>query len=182
MDVVVLMSGGIDSAACAHYFLERRDNVSALFVDYGQMAREPEHEAVSRIAQYLRLSLDIVTFQASRQFGAGEILGRNAFLIFAALMSGKPAQGILSLGIHSGTGYYDCGRDFNDHVNHIVESYSGGRVALDCPFISMDKSFVYNYFNGTGMPLSLTYSCEQGTIPACGRCNSCRDRDALTIS
>jgi 7-cyano-7-deazaguanine synthase len=180
MDIWVLMSGGIDSTACANYFLERRENVTGVFVDYGQMAREPECEAVQGISKYLQIPLRTVVFKSSRRFGAGEILGRNAFLIFAALMSESPKQGILSLGIHGGTGYYDCGNEFIGHVNHIIESYSAGRVALDCPFISVDKSFVYDYAKRIGAPLSLTYSCEQGTVPPCGICLSCRDRNALS--
>ena len=180
MDVLVLMSGGIDSTACAHYFLERGNNVRGVFVDYGQVAREPEIEAVRAITQHLNIPLRLQSFDAARKFGPGEILGRNAFLIFAALMGEHPIQGILSLGVHQGTGYYDCGKDFVESANSIVQSYSAGSVALLCPFLSKSKSFIYGYSKNEGLPLSLTYSCELGTVPPCGHCSSCRDRHALS--
>ena len=42
MDAWVLLSGGIDSAACAYYFQQRGDNVEAVFIDYGQAAAHAE--------------------------------------------------------------------------------------------------------------------------------------------
>ena len=176
------MSGGIDSTACAQYFLERQDNVVGVFIDYGQAARKPEHDAVQAVAKHLEIPLHTLVFKTTERFGPGEIVGRNAFLIFAALMSENPNQGILSLGIHHGTSYYDCGNDFLSRVNHIIESYSSGKVVLDCPFASVDKSFVYRYAESVGAPLHLTYSCELGTVPPCGQCLSCRDRYALSTS
>ena len=180
MDVWVLMSGGIDSTACAHYYLERDDSVTGVFVDYGQKAREAEYQAVLAVAKYFRITLKTITVSSSGRFGAGEIQGRNALLIFAALVSENPKRGLFSLGIHAGTRYYDCGIDFVRHANLMIESYSGGKVVLDCPFISADKSAVYSYAKGGGVPLALTYSCEEGAVPPCGHCLSCRDRDALS--
>ena len=179
MDVWVLMSGGIDSTACAHYFIERGDKVAGIFVDYGQLAASPERQAAQRVASYLGLPLSLFAFQGGERFDTGEITGRNAFLIFAGLMGVRPKAGALSLGVHAGTAYYDCGPGFIDRVGQVVSDYSGGKLALHCPFLHQDKAFVYDYARTKGVPLHLTYSCELGTVPPCGECLSCKDRNAL---
>ena len=173
------MSGGIDSTACAHYFLERGDNVDGLFVDYGQAAVIAELSAVQNVTHYLGIPLSITTFRSDRDFGSGEILGRNAFLVFAAMMGVMPTKGGLALGVHAGTDYYDCGVDFVEKLAHIVDAYSSGRIALICPFLREDKPFVLRYAQIHDIPLHLTYSCELGTDPPCGRCSSCGARNAI---
>lgn len=179
MDVWVLMSGGIDSTACAHLFVERGDNVTGVFVDYGQSAACPERKAAQRVANYLQIPLSMLAFQSGQRFETGEITGRNAFLIFAALMGVRPQTGALSLGVHTGTDYYDCGEEFIDKVGQVVNAYSYGKLTLFCPFLHQDKGFVYSYVKAQGLLISLTYSCELGALPPCGRCLSCKDRDAL---
>ena len=179
MEVLVLMSGGVDSTACAHYFLQRGDHVSGIFVDYGQLAAAAERASVQNVASYFNVPLSIVTFNCQQRFGSGLIVGRNAFLVFAAMMGSQLEAGALALGVHSGTSYYDCGTDFVDRVSHIVDSYSSGRLALICPFLEQDKLFVLRYARDAKIPLQLTYSCELGTTPACGRCRSCGDRNGI---
>ena len=179
MDALVLMSGGIDSTACAHYFLNRGDNVSGIFVDYGQPAAGPEMDAVKRITQHYGISLTLLTFRGARTWTTGEILGRNAFLVFAALMGADVRHGVMSLGVHSGTSYYDCSPTFLDQTQSIVDAYSSGKIALFCPFLSRDKAFIREYCVMEEIPLHLTYSCEAGGEIHCGRCLSCGDRHAL---
>ena len=178
----LLLSGGVDSTACAHYFSERGDNVTAIFVDFGQRAARAERRAVEDVTTYLSLPLMTLSFRADRQFDPGEIMGRNAFLIFSALMGLQSADGIVSLGVHAGTTYYDCGIEFLKAIGGVVDSYSAGRLALHCPFIHRTKSFVYSYARQSGLPLDITYSCELGTKPPCGICLSCKDRYAFEIS
>src|ERR1041384_1936439 len=53
--IVVLLSGGIDSAACCLYFKQRGLVVYPLFVDYGQRALESEWAAAVAVADSLQL-------------------------------------------------------------------------------------------------------------------------------
>ena len=181
-DVWLLMSGGLDSTACAHYFKQRGDNVTGIFVDFGQPAAQSEQRAVEEVTTYMELPSTTLSFRAARPFAPGEIMGRNAFLVFSALMGLQPTDGILSLGVHAGTTYYDCGSDFVKVVGVVVDSYSAGRLTLHCPFLHRTKSFVYSYARRERIPFELTYSCELGTKPPCGACLSCRDRNAFQIS
>ena len=182
MDVLLLMSGGVDSTACAHFFKQRGDNVRGVFVDYGQSAAIAERRAVKRVTNHLGIPLSTLSFRASVEYGLGEVVGRNAFLVFASLMGIQPRTGVISLGIHSGTSYYDCGPDFIEQLGDVVQSYSGGLLKLYCPFLLEPKSMVHQYAIFAGLPINLTYSCELGTVPSCGRCLSCKDRDALQAS
>ena len=182
MNALVLMSGGIDSTACAHFFQERGDTVTGVFIDYGQVALSAERRAVKLVARHLGIPLSTLEFKSSLDLQDGEVVGRNAFLVFAALMGLQPKAGVISLGIHAGTYYYDCGPDFIDRANEIVQSYSQGRLHLYCPFADEPKASVYRYARFARIPLSLTYSCEQGTVPVCESCLSCKDRNALQTS
>ncbi|MCY4580339.1 MAG: 7-cyano-7-deazaguanine synthase [Chloroflexi bacterium] len=182
MDVWLLMSGGIDSTASAHYFAQRGDAVQGIFVDYGQAAVCREREAANAVADYLSIPIAELRFQSPQRFATGEIVGRNAFLIFSAMMGMNLKQGILSMGIHAGTQYYDCGSDFIKRVGVLIDNYSVGQLTLHCPFQNNNKDFVYAYALSECIPLHLTYSCELGTVPPCGQCLSCKDRYALTIS
>ena len=157
-------------------------HVKGVFVDYGQPAYDAELVAVKGLTQHLGIPLSTLSFKSSLEFGSGEVVGRNAFLIFASLMGIQPRGGVISLGIHSGTSYYDCGPDFIERMSNVVQSYSGGRLQIYCPFLLEPKSTIYQYAKFAGLPLDLTYSCEVGTVPSCGRCLSCKDRDALAAS
>ena len=57
MKAIVLLSGGLDSMACVHFYLKMGYEVSALFCDYGQPAAPQEREAAICIANYFT-SLD----------------------------------------------------------------------------------------------------------------------------
>ena len=116
MNALILMSGGIDSAACAHFFLKRGHSVEGVFIDYGQPAAHAEFESVKHVTAHLNIGYSRLYFRGISPFGSGEVMGRNAFLVFSTLMGMQPSKGILSLGIHAGTLYYDCGTDFVDAV------------------------------------------------------------------
>ena len=176
------MSGGIDSTACAHFFQQREDTVRGVFVDYGKLAAKAERRAATEITTFLGIPLSTLSFRTNIEYSEGEVVGRNAFLVFATLMGIQPRRGVISLGIHSGTSYYDCGARFVEQASDIVQSYSGGRLQLYCPFVDEPKSMVHQYARVAQIPLHLTYSCELGTLPPCGSCLSCKDRNALEAS
>jgi 7-cyano-7-deazaguanine synthase len=175
----VLMSGGIDSAACAHHLCSQGFSVDGLFIDHGQAAAERETKAVSAIADHLGITLRKAGLSGSRPSGPGELLGRNAFLICTALFLNGGQSHLLGLGLHAGTPYYDCSEAFVAAIAKLVAEQTDGRVSVVAPFLTWTKKDVYDYFISAGLPIEVTYSCEAGTEPTCGRCASCRDRKAL---
>ena len=180
---IILLSGGIDSTACVHYLLEEKYNIDSVFIDYGQKSRDKELSSARRIAEYYKIKLNKIDIKTSNDlFSSGEIIGRNALLIFTVIMYQKINHGFISLGIHSGTPYYDCSKEFVKRINDILNGYSGGRILIHAPFLKWDKYMIFQYCKDNGVPLHLTYSCENGTDPPCGECLSCRDRKILDVS
>jgi 7-cyano-7-deazaguanine synthase len=175
---LVLLSGGVDSMACAHFLIATKYNVSAMFLDYGQAARQHESSAASCVAAEMKLPLRKAEIRLGTIFGVGEVVGRNALLIFSALATGAAGQ-TLAMGIHSGTSYYDCSPLFANRIDLIVQEQTNGLTRFFTPFIEWGKAEIYAYCREHKLNLSITYSCEAGTVPVCGKCASCLDREML---
>lgn len=175
----VLLSGGVDSttllALCAQ---QDPDGIGALFVNYGQAARAQEREAAHAAAasygaelRETRVDIDPVSI--------GEIQGRNALLVHVALATVGPESGTVFLGIHAGTGYRDCSPAFVQAMQISLDVHRAGALQLAAPFVEWTKADVYAYARDLDIPFEMTYSCETGTVPPCGRCRSCQDREAF---
>lgn len=177
----VLLSGGIDSMVCAHLLQRQGRRVQCLFVDYGQPAASFEVRAARAVAEKLALSeLQCCVGTPNYSVPDGEVLGRNAFLVFSALTLAGVRQGLLAMGIHSaGVPYYDCSRDFVDTASKLVAAYTDGQLVFFNPLIDWAKSEIVEYAKEFNLPLELTYSCERGPDPPCGQCLSCLDRRSI---
>jgi 7-cyano-7-deazaguanine synthase len=175
----VLLSGGVDSTACVAFYLEQKFCVAGAFVDYSQAAASCELNAAKAVAQYYRIPLRTFTWSGGAKKGDGEVVGRNAFLALALAMELGDMAGIIAAGIHSGTRYYDCSGSFLSSLQGIIDGYTDGRLRIGAPFLDWDKRLIWEYCMSHHVPVELTYSCEKGTLPPCGTCNSCRDLEAL---
>jgi 7-cyano-7-deazaguanine synthase len=178
-EALILMSGGVDSAACAHLLATRNLRVRGVFLDYGQAAVRPEKQAVQALTARMNMPLAIFSVHGAGPFSTGELGARNAFLIFSAIFLTRLSSGLVAIGIHAGTPYYDCSPSFLNSTSRLVADHFDGALAVVAPFITWSKDDVFQYFLSAGLPLDLTYSCEAGTETPCGRCASCRDRKAL---
>lgn len=177
--VTVLHSGGIDSSALLAFYLRQGFEVRPLFVDFGQPAAREEICAARAVCSHYGVNLTIVTVRSSAAFSIGEILGRNAFLVFAAVLVFGMKYGIVAIGIHEGSPYYDCTEGFVQSIQKIVDGYAAGRIKIAAPFLRWTKEAIWEFCKKAGVPVESTYSCEQGGAYPCGECLSCRDREAL---
>ncbi len=180
-NAIVLASGGIDSTACIAYYQESGFNVEAVFIDYGNPANRIECYSITKLSLMFGIKLTILEMKGADIRFPGEIRGRNAFLIFAALMAKPDYSGLLALGIHGEDEYYDCSRKFCQLISTLVADYTLGKVQLDIPFIDLGKPEIVDYCKAHNVPLLNTYSCQMGTNPPCGKCPSCKDRIALGL-
>ncbi|MBR0955231.1 7-cyano-7-deazaguanine synthase [Bradyrhizobium canariense] len=178
----VLLSGGIDSASVAMLLKAKGLAVRGLFIDFGQASREMEQKSVAQLKEIIGIPVDQIQVNSLRSYGAGELVGRNAFLIFAAALLGNCDSGGIAIGVHSGTAYYDCSSDFMQKIDALIQQCSDGKLSVLAPFVRWSKDDVYSYFLSQGIPLENTYSCEAGSSPPCGRCTSCLDRARLECS
>lgn len=181
-ETTVLFSGGLDSTACVHFLRQDGRFVRGVFIDYGQAARDQELVAVKRLSTELNFPVEVFHYANGTQFQEGEVFGRNAFLIFSSLLFTQQKKGLIAIGVHSGTPYFDCSLVFFENISRLVENYSDGSLRLVAPFINWSKADVFNYFTDAKLPIRLTYSCELGGDRPCGRCSSCRDSQKLGIS
>src|SRR5713101_8085560 len=178
-EVLVLLSGGIDSTACLDFYRELGRPPCALFIDYGQPAARLEADAAKAVAAYYSVPLMSLKWRGYQNKRAGLIPGRNSFLISAAVMERPVSVSIIAIGVHSGTDYPDCTQSFLDAMQSALSVSENHSLQVAAPFSSWTKPDIIDYCRLRNVPFELTYSCERGTEPPCGHCLSCKDRSSL---
>lgn len=183
LPIIVLASGGRDSATCIAYYRQQERDVRALWVDYRQRAARREEDAVERIASHYQIPLQKIDLKGVRWPKLGgelfEYRGRNLTLATLALNTAPGDGSLVALGIHRGTPFADCDPTFVAQVDQMLGLLSEGLVRLDCPFVEWSKEDVARYGAAQGVPFGLAYSCERGKPMPCGECVKCRDNFAL---
>lgn len=177
--ITVLLSGGLDSSACVAFYKKQQFSISTLFIDYGQAAADKERRASRQLAKYFKVQHRELKLLKSYRKSSGEVRARNAVLMLTALMEITHIHGLIAIGIHSGTPYYDCTSTFINSIQTLFDGYTNGCIRAVAPFAKMTKLEVWQYFLESNVPVQLTYSCQKGGNKPCGRCESCRDRKKI---
>jgi len=174
----VLLSGGIDSALVALLLQREGWAVRAFWVDYGQPAAVAERRASRAIAGRFELEWQERSVSGLMVPPEGEVPGRNDLLVAVAHASALSTS--IAIGIHAGTPYPDCSREWISAWQTVLDVQHGGVVALLAPLAELQKPQVLALARQHLVPFGLTHSCERGSVP-CGSCLSCRDRDAAGV-
>jgi 7-cyano-7-deazaguanine synthase len=204
---VALLSGGLDSATAAALAQEAGLRVIGLSFDYGQRHRR-ELQAATAMAEHLGLAehhtmaVNLAAWggssltdlqQAVPSDGVVEGLipstyvpGRNT--VFIALgLSLAEARGAerLVLGVNAVdySGYPDCRPDYLEAFQKLADLASksgreGHGAQLWAPLVHWSKTRIVAEALRLELPIELTWSCYSGADKPCGRCDSCRIRDA----
>jgi 7-cyano-7-deazaguanine synthase len=144
---------------------------------YGQSSYPGERKAIKAIARFFQIRIENAQIHpVTRSEKDSELPGRNARFVFAALNFFDQDTGIVALGIHSNTRYYDCTPIFVHDLQMLLNGYYAGAVQLDAPFLSFTKRDVFAYCREYQVPIDVTFSCERGVSEPCGVCSSCIDR------
>lgn len=184
MKSVVLLSGGIDSTVCL-WMARALGPVTALCVDYGQVAAESERRRAAMLADMAQASFRHVAIPglgavlASALTGAGDVAqtaqtvvpGRNAILlsIAAGLAQSIGAESVwIGCNRTDADNYRDCREYFLNNMQTSLEVYS---VKVRRPLVGMTKAQVVREAQRLLVPLGATSSCYLGT--ACGKCAAC---------
>ena len=173
---IVLMSGGIDSSASAVAVRKEGYETLGLFVDYGQRAARSEWRALQDVANHLDLEVKKVELGFRLASQSGEFFGRNALLVLTAAGITESRPLMIALGIHALSEYYDTQPLFLRQMQRLLDGYFAGSVVLTAPFLAYPKAEVIAFARDNGVPLDMTYSCEEQNAPPCLRCPSCEDR------
>ena len=177
-NVLLLFSGGIDSTACIQYYIDLGCAINPLFIKFGQLSESQELKSAKQICKYYGLNLIELKVETRNSFATGEIPGRNLMFLTQALFNIEDNE-VIALGIHSGTGYYDCSEDFVNSFDKIVRESTNGTLRVETPFVTWNKSQIWEYCRVKNIPIELTYSCEKGKETRCGKCATCRDLNIL---
>jgi len=200
--VLIITSGGMDSAVLLRHHIKGGDQVRALGIDYGQRhsceldcAR---HQAssleipfvVARLNNLSRIlpgssltSADVATPEGhytAENMKATVVPNRNMILL-AVAMGHAIATGceFVSYAAHAGDHaiYPDCRPEFADAMDAVAKLCDWKPLGLLRPFIHMTKAEIVAHGFELGVDFSRTYSCYAG-VPGvhCGRCGTCVER------
>lgn len=194
---LVLLSGGLDSAACAALARRRHPRVDALTFRYGQ-AHEIEVDAADHLVDALELDhhhvvqLDTGTIRGP--LSAGEELpaeGRDGlssaymparntvFLAHALAIAEAEGHVFIYFGANADDrdGFPDCHPNFFAAWEVLADFATGPRcqVKFRTPLIDRDKRAIVELALDLGVPVARTWSCYRPTddrLP-CGVCDAC---------
>lgn len=205
MKTVVLLSGGMDSAALLYRHIEKDGaaEVLALSVNYGQRhARELvaaqdlasangiDHEVADLTALRSLLSGSALTDRrvpvphghyAAESMRQTVVPMRNLiFLSVAAGVAWARGASRVATAVHAGDHaiYPDCRPAFVASVSETcrLASEGFGDIVLSVPFLHCTKADIVRAGEKLGVPWGRTWSCYEGGLRHCGLCGTCTER------
>lgn len=189
-EVIVLLSGGIDSSVLLAELLHERIGCKCLFVDYGQRARKEEYAASKRISDSMNVDLlRVVLGNFSGRFRnlltqdnpslSTVFPARNMLLLTLAAQIGYEEHArAVAIGVIMTARYPDCSKEFLESAEKLITLALGEKMAVLSPFSQLTKRQVVGIGRTLDVPFELTYSCLGGGRKHCGRCESCKERRA----
>ena len=196
----VLLSAGLDSAVLVA--AEARTGiVHPIYVSTGLAWERDELAALDRllataafatgIAPVARLSFTVADLYPATHWALRGtppafdtpdedvyLTGRNVVLLSkAAIYCAQHRIGRIALGPLAGNPFPDATPQFFDTMARALSLGLDHEIAIDTPFLAMEKSDVIRLGAELGVPLELTLSCmnPQGGRH-CGECSKCRER------
>ena len=200
---VVLLSGGLDSATCLYWCIQKGLKPLCLLFDYGQKHRKEIQSAV-RLCKKTGSPCEIVKFSlpwggsALVDKGASLPQGRNLrqiasgipptyvparntiFLSFALSYADTIGAGSIVIGANAVdfSGYPDCRPSYMEAMRKVAHlgtksGAEGKKIKILSPLIKMSKAEIIRLGLKLKVPYELTWSCYRGGSKPCGRCDSC---------
>lgn len=199
--VLVLLSGGLDSATALHEAAAHSEVVVALSFDYGSKHNAQEiprarEQAAKLSVPHLCFSLDFIGafFTSDLLQSGGEIPDghyeektmqrtvvpfRNGIMlaIAAGLAESRGAGGVV-IAAHSGDHaiYPDCREEFMRAQAAAIRLGTYAGVEVVRPFIHHSKADIVRRGVGLGVDFRATWSCYKGGPVHCGACGTCVER------
>lgn len=198
---LIVLSGGMDSAAALAYYHRLGYRTEAISFDYGQRHRVELAHAV-KVAEQFFTPHRVVNLSTLRElFGASSqtdqrvpvphghyedismrktvVPNRNMIMTSVAVAWAitRQLQNVV-LGVHAGDHavYPDCRAPFVEALAKTVEvcDYTPPRVVA--PFLHMSKAEICTVGTLCGVDWSRTWSCYEGGLHHCGLCGTCTER------
>lgn len=198
-NVVVLLSGGLDSAVLTYWLKERYTKVYPLYIKYGSKHSSKELKAAQETCKDLGLELTVIEVP--------EVLFSNAALTNEAMPVPKSLEDTIQvvvpfrnlMFITFGAAYAeqvgattialsptkedysvfrDCRREFFDSAEKTLSlgSKYERSFAILTPFINYTKEDIITLGVKMDVNFAHTWSCYLGESEPCGTCPACRVR------
>lgn len=200
-DVVLCLSGGMDSTTLLYDLRSQGRSVTALGFDYGQR-HSRELRAAESVARAADISFEIVQLKdLARLFQGSALTDRsvavphghytdatmkstvvpNRNMIFLSIAAGHAmAQGIrtVAFAAHAGdhTIYPDCRPEFISALGSAIQLADWHPAELIAPFMHLSKTEICRRGAQLKVPFELTWSCYEGGDLHCGQCGTCIER------
>lgn len=200
-DVVMLLSGGMDSGVLLALCARRYEQVHALCFDYGSRHAKKEIEkaralAIEYKAVFKKIDLPFITdFFTSSLLETGDEIPdgpygtqnmestvvpfRNAIMLSIAVgYAEEHAIGKVLIASHAGDHaiYPDCTPEFTHAMSEAATSGTSAGVRIEAPFESMTKARIAEQGRKMGFDFTKTWSCYKGLDIHCGICATCLER------
>ncbi|RMA97288.1 7-cyano-7-deazaguanine synthase QueC [Hydrogenothermus marinus] len=203
--IIVLLSGGMDSATLLWLAKKQFKEVYAISFDYGQkhkveldfakqlakIAGVKEH-FIAEIPHLRNIkgnaltdkNIEVPTEKYPEEAPITTVPMRNlTFLSIAAAFCDVYEIENIGIGIHSiDSPYPDCRAEFASSAEAAINASSvmvekkKNRIKVYTPFLGKSKIDILKLGLELGVPYDKTYSCYKGTIPPCGQCATCQQR------
>jgi len=205
-NIIVLLSGGMDSAVLLWLSKTIFKDVYTISYSYGQKhSIELEYaKELSKIAGVKEHF--IVEVPHLKQLKGSALTDENLeiplenypdeppittvpmrnliFLSIAASFADVYEIENIGIGIHSlDSPYPDCRAEFASSAEAVINASSvmvakkKNRIKIFTPFLGISKTDIAKLGRELGVPFEKTYSCYKGTVPPCGKCATCRQRE-----
>lgn len=205
-EIVLLLSGGLDSAVLASLLIDQGYRVHALTVAYGQrhaieMQAAAQVAGALGVATHKTIALDLRAIGGSALTDEIEV-PRNTPTSAAIPMTYVPARNTILLSLALGyaetlgvatlafganavdySGYPDCRPAFVEAFARLANvatkmGIEGEKFKILAPLMQMSKAEIIRCGADLGVPFQLTHSCYDPADDgaACGACDSCRLR------
>lgn len=189
-EVVVLLSGGIDSTTLMGWLRATDVQCQPLFVDYGQAAAVQERDAAKQFCASFGVELKTLKVRDMGRLTSNALTSpnlspnplfphRNLFLlVVAGVVAHEGGYLGIAMGIHETPRYPDCSAAFVKGAQDTLSLSIGQDVTIVAPFLKLSKGQIVGVAKRLGISLGDTYSCLRGEERHCGRCESCVERHA----
>tara|TARA_Y100001970_G_C14229539_1_gene857765 strand:+ start:2328 stop:3002 length:675 start_codon:yes stop_codon:yes gene_type:complete len=205
--VVVLLSGGLDSSTVTGIAKKSNAKIFGLSFDYGQRHKKELNSALKiakhfDIKEFKVIKLDLSLWGGSSLTDNQEniptngietnkipntyVPGRNTIFISVALSYAEAVDAdFIGLGVNAldYSGYPDCRPDYIKKFQELAylankRGRENNPIKLWTPLIDLNKEKIFQLAFDNNVPLDKTWSCYSGQAKPCGKCDSCRIRDA----